>query len=246
MAERFDVPPVLSGDEQRQLQQLYSYLYQMSEKLNTAMTTISIDQFSDADKKELRQVTSGVSAKTEQEINTVKSLIIKTADVVRNEMQEIQATLTNNFVAISDFGQYQEQVSNDIRANGERIEQNITYVSELQTESASFQNYKTETESYIYSGIIGRKTDGTPITGIAIGDGVTVYDVDGHKTLDDNKKVATFTAERLSFFMNGSEVAYFANNKMYIESAEIRNSLRMGAYVWRIQADGSMGLTVEV
>lgn len=247
MAEHFDTPPVLSGEEQAQLQQMYGYLYRLSEKLNHAMNNITADQFADGTRETLTTATAEASSATEKEINTVKSLIIKTASVIRNEMDVISTQLKGSYEALSDdLGHYRMETDNKIEANSTGISQVITTTQTLEAQGADFASYRTQSENYIFAGILGYKDDMTPITGIAIGEGVTTYDQDGNRVLDNDKKVATFTAEKLSFYLNGAEVAYFSNNSMYISSAEIIGSLKMGRYAWRIQADGSMGLTVEV
>ena len=247
MAEHFDTPPVLSGAEQSQLQQMYNYLYRLSEKLNYAMNHITEEQFADGTKESLITATAEAGEATEKEINTVKSLIVKTANVIRNEMDVISTRLRGSYEALSDdFGLYRIETDNRIEANSTGISQVMTTTQTLEAQGADFENYRVTSENYIFAGILGYKDDMTPVNGIAIGEGVTTYDQDGNRVLDNNKKVATFTSEKLSFFLNGAEVAYFSNNSMNIASAEIIGSLKMGRYAWRIQPDGSMGLTVEV
>ena len=51
----FDNPPTLSGQERQQLEQLHRYLQTMSDKLNNALMTISIEQMTPETQQEIRR-----------------------------------------------------------------------------------------------------------------------------------------------------------------------------------------------
>ena len=89
--------------------------------------------------------------------------------------------------------------------------------------------------AYIFSGLL---SDNPATYGIAIGYNVTNED----GTLNNQNKSATFTADKLSFWLNGTEVAYFSNSVFHIASGEITDQLRMGGYIWKTLANGAMAL----
>ena len=61
-------------------------------------------------------------------------------------------------------------------------------------------------------------------------------------TLNDTNKMATFTADRLSFWLNGVEAAYFSNRVFYIAKGNITDELRMGNFIWKTLTGGAMAL----
>ena len=84
-----------------------------------------------------------------------------------------------------------------------------------------------------------RYENGLPVTGIAIGDGHITND-DG--TIDTGNQMATFTANKLSFYQNGIELAYFANNTFHIDRGEVMKSMKMGNHTWKVLASGALAL----
>ena len=141
-------------------------------------------------------------------------MIVKTAGLVKRQMDQLSARLEGEYVAVSDFGTYVERLSAYLEANPEALTQYYSFCSDLQANmeavSAAFGQYRTETEGYIRTGIVGY--DGAvPVYGVAVGQGLTVTDVDGETVVDQNNFRATFTAQRLSFWQDANEVAYVSN-----------------------------------
>ena len=58
---------------------------------------------------------------------------------------------------------------------------------------------------------------------------------------DSNFKLF-ITNTKLEFRDGSSTPAYFSNQKLYIEKAEVTNELQFGGFVWKIRANGNMGL----
>lgn len=48
--------------------------------------------------------------------------------------------------------------------------------------------------------------------------------------------------DRVSFYMNDSEVAYLSNNKLYVNQAEILTQLQIGKFAFVPQVNGNMSL----
>lgn len=252
MTQMFDGPPALAGDETQQLISMYRYLQQVSDRLNEAMNNITVENFSQGTRETIQTVMDGGNAekKIRDSQNTLKSMIIKTAEIVRTEMEEIRTQLTERVTAVSEeFGTMEREVTNSIEANAEGIRQTIETVETIQSAVNGVEGYVERTSGYIFSGIIGQKTDSggntVNVLGIAIGEGITAYDAGGNAVINDAAKVATFTKDRLSFYQGGVEMAYFSDRKMYISSAEVTGALTMGNYIWKIHTDNSMSLMVN-
>lgn len=246
MANLFDAPPALTGDERNQTEQLYRYMAQMSEALNEALNGLTMANFVAEAQDQIIAATAGGGQAAKKEIdstkNALRSLIIKTAEIVRTEMEEISTELRTMYQGISsDFGTLERELTARIQANAEGISQNYTYIENVNTDQQRFEN---RISARIFSGIISYDAQDLPIYGIAIGENVTQYDQSGNPVLNENTKMATFTTDRLSFWQGQTEVAYFSQQKLFITNCEILRAMKMGRYEWRIQSDGSMGLSV--
>jgi len=235
----FDNPPALNGTEKEQLLQLQRYLYAMSEKLNQSLMEISIEQMA----PETKQAITGAQAQAENTVNSLKSMIVKTASIIRHEMDVITAQLRDEYQALSDqFGAYERNLTSEITATAEGILQDYQYeerVSGLEDEAGNTDVFIRRINQYIFSGLI----DEVNVKyGIAIGENVTSYDAQGNPYLNNAQKMATFTMDRLSFWQGETEVAYFASDTFYIRRGEVLNSLQMGNHTWNVMPDGSIGL----
>ena len=234
----FDNPPIQQGSETEQLVTLYRYLQTMSEKLNEALMTVSMDQLAPEVQVVIRD--NDAEKVTERVKETQKSLILKTARIVRTSMDEIRATLQTHVDAISEqYGELESTLTNQILANAEGIQMNferIETIRETGEENAvQIDNYL----SYIHAGIIGHDNDlDKDITGIAIGEGVT--NPDG--TVNLNNAMATFTAEKLAFYQGGAEVGYYANNTFHIDKGEVTTSMQIGNHIWKRLSNGALAL----
>ena len=195
---------------------LYSYLYQMSAYLNVAMNALTVDNFADEAKNEF-VLASGSSKSTEKIEESLKAIIVQTADTVRNEMQTLQETFTGSITAISnEFGEYKAFTNNEITKNAEGILQQFQYIEDIDSKYGTFVN---ETNAYIKTGII--YYDGnTPVVGVAIGGDIN----------NPRNHSATFTTDRLTFWNNGVELAYVSNSELYITNAHIINKLILGKW----------------
>ena len=178
---------------------------------------------------------AGTARKESTGYQELKSLIVKTARLVKRQMEQLSARLEGEYVAVSDFGTYVERLSAYLEANPEALTQYYSFCSDLQANtdavSAAFGQYKTETEGYIRTGIVGYNGS-IPIYGVAVGQGLTVTDVDGETVVDQNNFRATFTAQRLSFWQDANEVAYVSNNRLYITNITVLEGVTLGQ--WQI------------
>lgn len=228
----FEYPTRQEGTPEEQLRGLYSYLYQMSERLNEALNDISLEQMEDSVQKTVREA-GKLSGQAEENRSSLKSLIIKTAEIVRTEMTELSTVLTRNYEALSSqFGSYEENLTNTITATAEGILQDYRY--EERVEGA--ERYVKRTSQFIFSGLLDPVN---MIYGVAIGDNVTGENGE----LVDANKMATFTKDELAFYMNGVKVAWFSNSTFYIDRGQVEESLQIGLkHRWQVLSDGSIAL----
>jgi len=228
----FDSPPTLQGAEKEQLLQLQRYLMAMSDKLNTALMDVSIEQMA----PEVKQTITTAQQTTAQNYETLKSMIVKTADIVRHEMDVITAHLEDNYEALSEqFGTYERNLDSTITATAEGILQNYQLVERVTGLENDTDSFERKINQYIFTGLVD-SVNGK--YGIAIGENVT--NADG--TLNSAAKCATFTMDELAFWHGETKMAYFSDNIFHIAQGEVTSSMKMGNHTWRVMTGGSLGL----
>lgn len=225
----FAMPPYPAGSLQQQVMQQYSYLFQMSQQLNMALMQVEKVERGNGEKGADHLTAS----ETEQQYQNLKSLIVKTADRVEQSMEKLTAELEGEYVAVSNFGSYVEKLNAYIEANPEALTQYYSFSSDLQADvdkvSAAFSDYKAGTEGYIRTGVV--YYDGAiPVYGVAVGQNLTTREIDGEEVVDQNNFRATFTANKLSFWQDSTEIAYVSNNQLYITNIVVLDSMRLGKW----------------
>ena len=242
----FLMPPRPEGTVQQQLQRQYAYLFQMAQQLNLALD--SLDTAVGAVRGDVKATAAaaasgrtGITAAEKQQYDTLKSLILRTADQIRSEMDKLEVKLSGEYVAAGEFGTYLEQLNSAIQADAAAITQYYRFFSDLQANvelvDAAFRNYRVETEGYIRNGIVYYEGD-VPVYGVAVGQDLAVQEVDGETVVEQKNFRATYTASKLSFWQDATEVAYVSNNRLYISDITVLNGITVGP--WRISTDGGL------
>lgn len=240
-----DMPASPRGTTEQQLQKLYRYMYRMTEQLNLALNNLDAGNFIDETGEAITGAasTKEVSRELTAQYDSLKSLIIKTADTVRSEMDEVAMELRGSYLALSEWGEFQEALTGQITATASGVVQQYGYDAQLEAAAegiADFQTYKTQTGQYIKTGLL--YYDGAvPRYGVAVGEQLTTVIVDDEEVLTRTDLCATFTADKLSFWQSGVEVAYISNTTLYITDLRILNRIRLGD--WEIRHDNGFEIT---
>jgi hypothetical protein len=116
--------------------------------------------------------------------NSIKALIIKSADIVTAYEEMMREDFSGEYVAVSDFGTYTQKT--DLA-----IEKNSKGVDELYSNVQTIGSEVRETNAYIRRGYLGDDTSGNAVYGIAVGE---------TNDKGEYKNYAWFTADKLSFF----------------------------------------------
>ncbi|MBQ2159901.1 MAG: hypothetical protein II442_07130, partial [Oscillospiraceae bacterium] len=209
MSDRIEVPPNLSGDEQQQLQQMWRYLYQLSEALNNNLQAIGGNDLTDDERKIMQKVIGEGAEQGMSEMETLKSLIIKTADFVQTSLTEYSLHLIGSSVASGQFGKYVRNTKLDVAVNPEGITQKYKFQEVVQ----GLKTFSINAKNYIKTGLL-RTVDNVPVYGVAIGKDVVTFDENGNETYVDGNKVAELTAEELSFWQNGVKIAGYTGSRI--------------------------------
>ena len=228
------MPPAPTGTLSQQVQKQYAYLFQLAQMLNRAAEQAE-------QQPQTQTVQKPVQAAQAQTVVELKSLIVKSADAVRKEMDRLETELKGSYVAVSDFGTYLEKTSQEIEEDPTKITRYFKFAADIQANvdkvDADFSAYKTDVQGYIRQGIVGY--DGvTPIIGIAIGQDIRTTQT-GVETeqgvfdeIDKRSNMSVWTTEKLSFYIGGQEAAYFSNGKLTV--AQIATDRIAGAGKWDV------------
>ena len=272
------MPNITGVSEREQLVQIRSYLYQLIPQLQWALsnlesTSSSASNLANSAITTARQAINGNSASkpdksAEATFNDIKSLIIKSADIVEAYYEEINSRLEGVYVAESDFGTFAEKTSMDIEATSTYVEQKFNDVQVIISGEIDGLNATIDTK---IDGVNGRIDDvGADVEGALkdieglktsvletnahITSGILYYDDKGFPVYgveigqqnkvngeDVYKKYARFTADRLSFYdQNDTEVAYISDQKLYISNVEVTSSFKIGGYRDTVIEDGGV------
>ena len=232
----FRLPEINAPTADGQLRQLRSYLYQLTEQLNLAMQSVDEEM-----SKQQTAISSAAESAESPEgklktFNSVKALIIKSADIINAYTDEITRQLDGQYVAQSEFGTYTETTSQQIAENSTGIVQLFQNLQTISDTVDSIEETSILVNAYIKTGIVDYADDGAPVYGLEIGQTNTV---DGAEKFD---KFARFSANRLSFFDNNEvEVAYISDYRLVITNAEIKGSLTLGKF----KIDTTNGLAIK-
>lgn len=226
-------PNITAATEREQILQMRSYLYQLAQQLQFALGTvekniISVQDTASNAERTLRSVSESQTPKAQ--FSGLKALIIKSADIVNAYYEEINRRLTGEYLAISDFGVYKQETSQEIRENSEGITRAFSNLQVISDALSLVEEAVTQVNAWIKTGKLGEDENGTPIYGVEIGqqteeDGAVVF-----------QKFARLMANRLSFFdQNGVEVSFIGDETMHITKAEIQSLIAASADLKKIQ-----------
>lgn len=238
MSFNFRLPNITAKTPEGKLVQMQSFLYQTVEQLNWALNTIGTGGTGGAvtlERNDSSGAGSNESQDNEVKFNELKSLIIKSADIVNAYYEQINARLAGEYVAQSDFGTFTELTEQQLEANSTAIEQFYTDLQQIITDIENVEHTLIEVNAHIKSGLLYYDEDGAPVYGLEIGqrneiDGVEVFN-----------KYARFTSEKLAFYdVNDNEVAYISDKKLYITHVEVTGSYTQGGFVDTVLPDLSV------
>ena len=239
MSVNLRLPNITETTTEGKLKQMQSFLYQTIEQLNWALNALETGGTGAVvmQGKNTTGNSSGSEDKKENSVNfnELKSLIIKSADIVEAYYEKISEKLSGKYVAQSDFGKYEQDTDFLLLKDSKNIEQLFSNVQKITTDIAGLNAKLIDVEAYIKSGELYTDDNGIPIYGLEIGQKT---EVDGEEVFN---QFARFTADKLSFYdYNGREVAYISDNKLYIANIEVTGSFSQGGFVDTVQPDKSV------
>lgn len=238
------LPNITATTTEGQMSQMQSYMHQLVEQLNWALA--SVDNAIQGNTSNVVMTSRSGQVSEEDALdtfNSIKALIIKSADIVTAYEEVMRKDFSGEYVAVSDFGTY---IKNTKRTIEDNSQYSIDIFKNVQTITNANGDGKLDvlakdvntTNAYIKRGYLGDDSSGNEVYGIAVGE---------TNDKGEYKNYAWFTADKLSFFGSADgnderkykgEVAYFSKNRLYVNDAVFLGTVQFGKYV----ADTSDGL----
>lgn len=128
MAYNFRYPMITGASEREQLAQIKTYLYQFVDQLQWALNNIDTVQTNYTVKVSDQSNKKDETIGTRATFNSLKPLIIKSADIVNAYYVEISKRLEGLYVAQSAFGTYAEETAHNISENSTSITRAFTNI----------------------------------------------------------------------------------------------------------------------
>jgi hypothetical protein len=182
----------------------------------------------------------------------LRALIVKTADRVERQVELLSRSLHEDYLARSDFGDYQEQIDALIRATARQIVESYDFTARLSAADARLGELAgalTRLRGELRRGLIRDPETGELCFGIAIAQelrftGQTVTE-DGlvYEELAPGQTLGLYTASGWQFWINGSKRGWFdaSDGQLHIRSLTAEQELRLGGD-WLCTPSGGFGI----
>jgi hypothetical protein len=230
------LPSINGQDSKTQLEQIRRYLYGLAEQLNFALNNMEkgVDERVQILKEQARKPLTEEEA--QNNFNSVKALIIKSADIVNAYKKVITEELNGLYVAESEFGSFKEETTVKIAKSSTDI---TTLFENTQTISSDVESVKA---------VISSDGDGTTILGseawVKVGlleydskTGFPIYGMEIGQVNEQNgetvsRKFAQYRSDGVHLYdENGIKVALISQGLLHITKAEVEISLKLGGYL---------------
>ena len=244
------LPNINASTEAGQLQQIRVYLYQFAEQLNWALNTLETNQGGNSvvlQDAAGNKVSDTDGDKAQETFNSIKNLIIKSADIVEAYYDKIDKLieLKGKYVAQSDFGKYTEETSAKISMTSQYVEQKFKKTETIDGNPAEYSFAELEDRIRAQEGAIRSGLVKTTLHPLGEDYGIEVCAINASNG-NETKRVATFTASGIELYAGTSStvpVVTISKEKIKINGAEFTESVKMGKY--RIDLSNGMAFKWE-
>ena len=207
-------PKRMGGTAQEQISALYRSQCEIIDWLNLS------DWSAEAVLQEIAQgIDEDAALRTAKEkkltgFESLKQLIIKTADFSMENSEQFSKTLKGGFVAKSTFGEYVKQTSLTLTANSEGITQLFDYTDGINNQ------YTGKSQQYVKTGLL--YYDGvTPRYGVGVGNISTTVQ-SGNAVINTSAgEVVTVTPGEIKFWQQGVPVAWLTDKVLHFPSGTL-------------------------
>ena len=251
MNKVYELPPMLSGSADNQLRQLRDYLVRMARDLPTEAQIAQAVSQSVAKAKASGGGQDAVQTAMSQAQN-LKALIIKTADDVAHEFDQVISVMRDQYVAISDYGSYYEQIETQVEQTARGTVEGYNYqaqIDALDRANTSLEQYLTQITGEIRRGVIIDPDTHEETIGIVISQELhftgATKDVNGetYYYLDSGQTTGVYTSTGWQFWINGYKRAWLdaIDGMLHVVQIVVEDRLQFGDD-WVITTNNGFGL----
>ena len=227
------LPNITATDTEGKMAQMQSYMHQLVEQLNWALNTVESYQSGNTSAAVVYSKGKDETPKdAEDTFNSIKALIIKSADIVKAYETTIFSDFNGKYFAESDFGTYLEETSREIEENSKGVTESYRRVETIDSRVEGVEDEVRITNAYIRRGLLPNGEYGLEI-GETSEDGIF-------------RQYARFTSEKLSFHdVNGNEVAYVGSGTADKDNTNCLYVTGKAVFLGEIQLGGYKTDTLE-
>lgn len=248
----YELPPRLQGSEREQLAALRDYLVRMARDMDANVEKVVVETVENVGVLGSGGGRSGGGSVTVEssEAQRLRSLIIKTADTIRQNIDLITTILHEDYLAKSDFGVYRENIDRTIEETARSTTEHFnaefdTVYGRLDDADVFMQAIRGE----IRRGLITDPETGETVMGIAISENLSFtgqqHTENGlvYYELNPGQTMGLYTSTGWQFWINGSKRGWFnsVDGMLHISKLAVEQSLTLGAG-WVITMTDGFGL----
>ena len=240
-----EIPPQLQGSPEQQLIAMRDYLVRLAQSLEQvggSDVAVSAAKAASSTAKAAQEQTAQQVRST---VNSLKALIIKTADEITEYTDMRVDNFESLYVAKSDYGNYYNQIETQVAQTARDTVETYHYTEAI----GELNAYLTDLNGQIRRGVIEDPETHEVHLGIAISEqlsftgqtqtegGLTYYELAPGQTL------GLYTSTGWQFWINGVRRGWFSSedSMLHVSNIVVENRLQLGND-WEIVSTGGFGL----
>lgn len=249
----YELPPMLRGSEGEQIAALRDYLVRLARSLEgpdeTALTTAAGGRAAAA---KTARASLAESEQVRRRAAELRALIVKTADVIEREVEVLNRTLREDYLARSDFGTYQESIRTVIESTAREVVESYDYAAALEAlgrDGEALLRSLTAIRGQIRRGLITDPETGETAMGIAIAEELRFTGQERtenglvYSELSPGQTLGLYTATGWQFWINGSKRGWFnsVDGMLHVMNLAVEQSLALGGG-WTVTMANGLGV----
>ena len=245
----YEYPPILTGDALQQIAALRDYLVRRVREDNAESASRDAEQTSAVRQPPLPKGGWPSEARSggynPAASAALRSLIVKTADLVEHHVEELRTELHEDYVAISDYGSYYETIESKVSQTARGTVESYQYQEQID----ALDQYTAQLSGQIRRGLITDPETQETVLGIAISqdlrftgqtqteDGLEYWELSPGQTL------GLYTSTGWQFWINGSKRGWFdsTDGMLHVSQILVEDRLQHGAD-WLVTTAGGYGI----
>ncbi len=252
MSGIYQLPPILSGSTADQVKQLRDYLVRIVRQLPEGGDNAAVEKAVQQAVQKTEKAAAALNSSARAQAGTLRDLIVKAADEVYQYVDILEQSLSQIYVAQSDFGAYAETVETQITQTARETVESYNYGASIQAVAdsvGSLASALTELNGEIRRGVIEDPDTHQDVLGIAISQNLAFTSAtvteDGlvYHRLEDGQTFGLYTSAGWQFWIGGVKVGWFTsdNSMLHVKNIMAEETLRIGTD-WLISESGGFGL----